>query len=127
MRLSEVIMSSVARWTYTAKATIWRVASENEFGTKTFHPPEYIDCNYGLDTKTAGLLSIGISGIGSEFSISNTFWTEYADASQGDFIIIGESSELDPIKAGASEIKHITRYADTFERLADDYALMTGV
>lgn len=120
-------MSSLARWSYTAKATIWRVEGENEYGTKTFHPPEVISCDYGLDTKTAGLLSIGISGIGSEFSISNTFWTEYADASQGDFIIIGESSELDPIKAGANEIKHITRYADTFERQADDYALMTGV
>lgn len=120
-------MSSVARWTYTAKATIWRVASENEYGNKTFYPPEYIDCDYGLDTKIAGLLSIGVSGIGSEFSTANTFWTEYANASQGDYILIGESSELDPIKAGASEIKHITRYADTFERLADDYVLTTGV
>ena len=120
-------MSSLSRWSYTAKATIWRVIGENEFGTKTFHPPDVISCDYGLDTKIAGLLSIGVSGIGSEFSRSNTFWTEYDKANEGDFILIGESSELDPIKAGASEIKHITRYADTFERLADDYALMTGV
>ena len=61
------------------------------------------------------------------FIAKNTFWTEYDKASQGDYILIGKSSELDPIKAGASEIKHITRYADTFERLADDYVLTTGV
>ena len=115
-------MSSVARWTYTAKATIWRVDGENEYGTKTFHPPEYIDCNYGLDSAIAES-----AGVGMVFVAKNTFWTEYANANQGDYILIGESSELDPIKAGASEIKHITRYADTFERLADDYALMTGV
>ena len=115
-------MSSVARWTYTAKATIWRVASENEFGTKTFHPPEVISCDYGLDSALAES-----AGVGMGFIAKNTFWTEYDKASEGDFILIGESSELDPIKACANEIKHITRYADTFERLADDYALMTGV
>ena len=120
-------MSSLSRWSYTAKATIWRVADEDEFGTKIFHPPDVIACEYGLDTKIAGLRSLGVSGIGSEFSHSNTFWTEYDKANEGDFILIGESSELDPIEAGASEIKHITRYADTFERLADDYVLMTGV
>ena len=115
-------MSSLARWSYTAKATIWRVASENEFGTKTFHPPEVISCDYGLDSAIAES-----AGVGMGFIAKNTFWTEYDKANEGDFILIGESSELDPIKACANEIKHITRYADTFERLADDYALMTGV
>lgn len=114
-------MSSVARWTYTAKATIWRVAGENEYGTKTFHLPEYIDCNYGFDSAI-----VKSAGVGLGFLVKNTFWTEYDKANEGDFILIGESSELDPIKVGANEIKHIIRYADLFDRLADDYALITG-
>ena len=117
-----MILSSLANWSYTAKATIWRVDGENEYGTKTFYPPEYIDCDYGLDSAIAES-----AGVGMGFIAKNTFWTEYANANQGDYILIGESSELDPIKAGASEIKHIARYADTFERLADDYVLTTGV
>lgn len=120
-------MSSAANWSYTAIATVWRVDSVNEYGTKTFHAPELIYCDYGLDSNHSGLLSAGISGVGTEFVSKNTFWTEYDLAGEGDFILIGESSEPDPIKAGADEIKHVTRYADTFERLADDYALITGV
>lgn len=114
-------MSSAANWAYTAIATIWRVSGENEYGTKTFHPPEFIYCDYGLDSATR------LGDIGTGFVIKNSFWTEYALASEGDFILIGKFTELDPIEAGADEIKHIIRYADTFERLADDYALITGV
>ncbi|MCX8614979.1 hypothetical protein J3U38_07865, partial [Gilliamella sp. B3976] len=77
-------------------------------------------CDYGLDS------ALKTGDIGSGFVIKNTFWTEYALANEGDFILIGESSELDPVKTGADEIKHIIRYADTFERIADDYALVTG-
>ncbi|MCX8583436.1 MULTISPECIES: hypothetical protein [unclassified Gilliamella] len=113
-------MSNIANWSYTAKATIWRVAGENEYGKKIFHPPELIYCDYGLDSAAR------LGDIGKGFVIKNTFWTEYALASEGDFILIGESSELDPVKTGADEIKHIIRYADTFERIADDYALVTG-
>ncbi|MCX8607226.1 hypothetical protein J3U46_00455, partial [Gilliamella sp. B3771] len=78
-------------------------------------------CDYGLDS------ALKTGDIGSGFVIKNTFWTEYSQANQGDFILVGESLEVDPIKTGADEIKHITRYADTLERLADDYALITGV
>lgn len=114
-------MSNTANWAYTAIATIWRVAGENEYGKKIFHSPELICCDYGLDS------ALKHGDIGSGFVIKNTFWTEYSQANQGDFILVGESLEVDPIKAGADEIKHITRYADTLERLADDYALITGV
>lgn len=113
-------MSSAANWAYTAIATIWHASGVNEYGTKTFHHPELIYCDYGLDSATR------LGDIGTAFVIKNTFWTEYALANEGDFILIGESLELDPVKTGADEIKHIIRYADTFERIADDYALVTG-
>ena len=58
--------------------------------------------------------------------VKNTFWTEYATAKVGDMIALGESSAATP-PDDADEVRHIIRYADTFERIADDYAIMTGV
>lgn len=114
-------MSSNANWSYTAKATIWRAIGEDNYGKKQFNKPEVIMCNYGFDAS----FSSGEIGLG--FIVKNTFWTEYSQAKQGDFILIGESSITDPIEAGANEIRHIIQYADTFERKADDFALITGV
>ncbi|WP_145055537.1 hypothetical protein [Mixta calida] len=114
-------MSSLANWSYTAKATIWRRSGEDEYGDASFAPPEVIMCDYG-STATARLGDIGV-----ELNIKNTHWTEYAEAKKGDYILIGESAEVDPIAAGADEVMQVIRYADTFERIADDYAILTGV
>ncbi|EPZ02296.1 hypothetical protein [Mannheimia haemolytica] len=53
-------------------------------------------------------------------------WTEFAHAKLGDYVLIGESEQADPILAGAEEIIHIQRFADTFDRNRDDFALITG-
>lgn len=113
-------MSSVANWSYTAKATVWRRSGEDEYGDAAFGPPEVIMCDYG-STATARLGDIGV-----ELNIKNTFWSEYSEAKKGDYILIGESAEVDPIAAGADEVMQVIRYADTFERIADDYAILTG-
>ena len=113
-------MSSVANWSYTARATIWRRSGEDEYGDAAFGLPEVIMCDYG-STATARLGDIGV-----EMNIKNTHWTEYAEAKKGDFILIGESAEVDPIAAGADEVMQVIRYADTFERIADDWAIITG-
>ncbi|MCH9329826.1 hypothetical protein MMP96_09860 [Enterobacter hormaechei] len=114
-------MSSLASWSYTAKATIWRRSGEDEYGDASFAPPEVIMCDYG-STATARLGDIGV-----ELNIKNTFWSEYSEAKKGDYILIGESAEVDPIAAGADEVMQVIRYADTFERVADDYAILTGI
>ncbi|CDH01602.1 hypothetical protein [Xenorhabdus bovienii] len=115
-------MSSVANWAYTAPCTFWKRLGNDEYGKPLgYEAPRTILCDY------QGGLSSKISGVGAELVVKNTFWTEFADASIGDYILIGESSNLNPIAAGADEIKHTVRYADTFERTADDYALITGV
>lgn len=44
----------------------------------------------------------------------------------GDYILIGTSSAAAPPDE-ADEIRQIVQFADTFERLADDFALITGV
>ncbi len=45
---------------------------------------------------------------------------------EGDYILIGASSATSPPDE-ADEIRQVIRYADTFERLADDYAIITQV
>lgn len=115
-------MSSVASWSYSAAATVWRNLGNDENGDPLgFSPPIAILCDY------QGGLSKRIGNIGSEIVVKNTIWTEYADAGSGDWILIGVSDNPDPVEAGADEIRQVIRYADTFYRLADDYALITAV
>ncbi len=40
--------------------------------------------------------------------------------------MIGVSNEANPVAAGADEVRQVIRYADTFERLTDDYAIITA-
>lgn len=78
-------------------------------------------CDYG------GGLSARIGNIGTEIVVKNTFWSEYPEAKKGDYLLIGESSEVDPMAAGVDEVMQAIRYADTFERLTDDWAIITGI
>lgn len=116
-------MSSAASWSYTATATIWRkLEGADEYGDPLgYAEPEQILCDY------EGGLSKKLAGLGAEIVVKNTVWTEFALASAGDYLLIGESTEPDPVVAGADEVRQVIRYADTFERLADDYAIITGV
>lgn len=116
-------MSSTASWSYTATATIWRKLEGNdEYGDpRGYAAPETILCDY------EGGLSKRIGSMGAEVVVKNTVWTEYAQAAAGDYLLIGISAESDPAAAGADEVMQVIRYADTFERQADDYAILTGV
>ncbi|ELY2591364.1 hypothetical protein SMB81_002873 [Cronobacter sakazakii] len=116
-------MSSVANWSYTATATIWRrLDGQDDYGDPLgYAEPEQILCDY------EGGLSKKLASLGAEIVVKNTVWTEFALADAGDYILIGESAEADPILAGADEVQQVIRYADTFERLTDDYAILTGV
>lgn len=115
-------MTATANWSYTAKATYWRKLGEDEYGDSLgFAEPIVIDCDY------EGGLSSRLGDIGKELTASNTFWTEFSEAKRGDYLFIGESTEPDPIKAGADEVMRSIRYADTFDRIADDWAIITGV
>lgn len=116
-------MSSVASWSYTATATIWRkLPGMTEQGDPLgYAEPEQILCDY------EGGLSKRIGSLGSEIVVKNTVWTEFALADAGDYLLIGVSTEPDPVVAGADEVRQVIRYADTFYRTADDYAIITGV
>uniref|UniRef100_UPI000A320F1A hypothetical protein n=1 Tax=Xenorhabdus beddingii TaxID=40578 RepID=UPI000A320F1A len=77
-------MSSVANWAYTATATIWRQAGTDEWNKSTFHKPELFLCDYGGDAKRV------MSGVSAEVVIKNIFWTEFSQAKQGDYVLLGE-------------------------------------
>lgn len=120
-------MSATANWSYTAKATYWKVIPNTDgYVGSIFEPPIIIMCDYGGDMSGRRTQN-GAQGLGTEIVIKDTVWTEFSTAAKGDYIYIGESSEPDPLSVpGADEIIHIIRYADTFDRLADDYMLVTG-
>ncbi|RKQ38398.1 hypothetical protein [Enterobacter sp. R1(2018)] len=116
-------MSATANWSYTATATIWRKLEGNdEYGDPLgYAEPEQIMVDY------EGGLSKRIGSLGAEIVVKNTIWTEFTGAAAGDYILIGTSTDADPLNAGADEVRQVIRYADTFERQADDYAVITGV
>ena len=116
-------MSSAASWSYTATATIWRkLVGNDEYGDPLgYQAPEQILCDY------EGGLSKKLASLGAEIVVKNTVWTEFALAAAGDYLLIGLSTDADPVAAGADEVRQVVRYADTFESLVDDYAILTGV
>lgn len=120
-------MSEVARWSYTFQATIWRRIrnADGEYldgggSPLGWMPPEVVMCDY------QGGLSAKVGDVGKEIVVKNTVWTEYALALEGDRILLGTSITAEPPDE-ADDIKQITQFADTFERIADDFALITGV
>ena len=109
-------MSATANWSYTATATIWRRIRDAD-GSDTDGGGQ----PYGWEAPIAILCDLG-----RELVVKNTIWTEYATAREGDYILIGASTDAAPPDE-ADEIRQIVQFADTFERLADDFALITGV
>lgn len=115
-------MSSTANWAYTGKATFWkRLEGQNEYGDPLgYAAPVVIDCGY------EGGLSKRLGSLGAELVVKNTFWTEFDDADAGDYIEIGVFTDLDPLAAGADEVMQAVRFEDTFDRLVDDWAIITS-
>jgi len=115
-------MSAAANWSYTATATIWKNLGISDGGDSLgFAEPVAILCDY------EGGLSKRLASLGAEIVVKNTIWSEYSSAASGDYIIIGTSTETDPLAANADEVRQVIRYADTFDRVADDFAIITGV
>lgn len=113
-------MSAAASWSYTATATLWHLLTVDDWNQqKLYGPPLTFACDYSAETKRM------VDAKGIEFTTRQILYTERADIKQGDFVLIGASAALDPIAAGAIEVRMITRDADTFDRIADDFKVMT--
>ena len=94
-------MSNVANWSYTATATIWRKLEGNdEYGDPLgYAEPEQILCDY------EGGLSKKLASLGAEIVVKNTVWTEFSLAATGDYLMIGVSTEADPIEIGRASCR----------------------
>lgn len=113
-------MSSLASWSYTAKATVWSLNSRDDWtGAPTYGEPVQIDCDYSAKAKRV------TDANGDEFVTQQIVYTERADIKFGDRLLIGASTALDPLAAGALQVRAVTRDADTFNRSADDFTVMT--
>jgi hypothetical protein len=113
-------MSAAAAWANTATATLWVSLGRDDWtGVESWGPPQSVSCDYSAKAERR------TDALGVEFTTRQIIYTERADIKQGDRILIGESAALDPIAAGALEVRAVTRHADTFDRLADDYEVTT--
>jgi hypothetical protein len=72
-----------------------------------------------------GGLSKRIGSLGTEIVVKNTIWTE-ALAAAGDYLLIGESTETDPVELALTRCGRLSAMP-TLDRLADDFAIITGV
>lgn len=113
-------MSAAAAWSYTATATVWPLLGRDDWtGAPTYGPPVAIACDYSSEAKRM------TDNAGVEFVTRQIIWTERADIKRGDRVLIGASTVTSPITAGAIEVRAVKRDADTFDRAADDFTVMT--
>lgn len=113
-------MSSVANWSYTAKATIWPfLGVDGMTKVKTYGAPVTFDCGYSSTVETMK------DDTGKEFVSKLTLFTEYSSAKAGDMVLLGSSNQLIPTIAGAKEVKLVLRDQDVFDGVADDYKIVT--
>lgn len=112
-------MSSLAAWSYTSTATHWpKTGFDDWTGATTYGAPVAFACDYSAESQRM------TDGNGVEFTSRQIIHTERATIKQGDMVLIGKHTG-DPITAKAFEVRAVTRYADTFEQVADDWKVAT--
>lgn len=99
-----------ASWSYKQTATLWRLVGGDAWGGQaTYAPPVLFLCDYAAEARAA------LSPRGEEFTTRLLVYTSLPNVEEGDMVMIGESSSLDPFAAGADEIRAVTTWADTFK------------
>lgn len=113
-------MSASAAWSYTSTATHWAQAGYDDWsGVKTWAAPVTFACDYQAEAKTM------TDATGKEFVSRQVLYTERSAIQPGDMVLIGSHAGPDPVAAGAAEVRSVTRYADTFDLVADDFMVAT--
>lgn len=118
-------MSSAARWSYTAKATIWpRVGNSTDgYNEPIYGAPVTFVCDYGSESKAYR------DTVGVEFVSRITIWHEgYPEAKRGDYVAIGEFTDSSPFDVqGSDEVRVIINDGNTLDRSdKPDYKIITG-
>lgn len=119
-------MSAAANWSYTAKATHWASLGRDDWtGLPSFAAPVVFSCDYKAEAVRSADAGGTSPSTGVELALRQVIYTEYSVVKQGDYVWIGESALLEPFAAGAAEVRTVVRDADTFDRLTDDYRILT--
>lgn len=115
-------MSAASAWSYVHDATLWKRTTKDAWGgQEQFSAPITFKCDFIVQSRDA------TTAAGMAFVTKAKIFTERSDISVGDRVAVGvASASRDPIAAGADEVKDITRYPDTFDRLKDDFEVLTG-
>lgn len=112
-------MSAASAWSLTSKATHWPLTGRDDWsGAKTYGAPVVFSCDYSAESVRM------TDAKGVEFTSRQIIHTERASIRQGDMVLIGEHTGT-PAAAGAFEVRAVTRFADTFDGLADDWKVAT--
>ena len=112
-------MSAAAAWSFTATATLWALQSRDGWsGAQGFAAPAAVRCDYQAKAQTR------IDSKGREYVSRLVLYTDRPGIKQGDRIMLGTSTVADPLAAGADEVRDVVRFADVFDRVADDYEVM---
>lgn len=113
-------MSAAAAWSLTNTATHWAQAGFDDWtGARTWAAPVAFACDYKAEARTM------TDANGQEFVSRQVLYTERATVQPGDMVLIGTHTGADPAAAGAAEVRIVTRYADTFDQVADDFMIAT--
>jgi len=118
-------MTSIANWSYTQPATVWHRQEPDEDDPMAveggFSAPVAIMCDYGFNGKVMTDQS------GNEIVAKDTYWTEYTGIKEHDYIVLGISTELNPLDAGAQEVLNVVNFGNVFGRMEPpDFAIITG-
>jgi len=113
-------MSNAAKWSYKFDITIWpNLGIDDWTGVTSWGAPVVFKGDYSAESKKM------VSAGGNDFVSKQTIYTEYALAKEGDMLLIGNSTEVDPLIANAQEARLVLRYADTLEAGLEDFMLVT--
>jgi len=114
-------MSAAASWANTAKATLWPAIVRTDWdGAATFGAPVLIACDYLSEAKVVR------DAKGDEFTAALSVFTEHAAGKVGDMLALGDHSSSPSPVAAARLVRVVERFADTFNRVADDFTLITA-
>ncbi len=114
-------MSASASWANTATATLWpaQPVSSDWDGSPTWGAPVLIACDYKADSKLMR------DAQGEEFMAKLVLYTEHATAEAGDMVALGNQTASNQPTEDAAKVMLVTRYSDTFDRVADDFMIVT--
>ena len=100
---------TASSWSYLQTGTLWRLSAPAGWGTaRAFATPEWFLCDYAADNK------VMVSQRGDEFTTRLLIYTSLPGVKAGDMLLIGRVSDVDPVAAGAQEVKAVAAWADTF-------------